>query len=480
MLLPPLLLCLAVALLLWTSAVRDLPDGVWAWSCAITLFVAFWDCRKTARENFENPIVAVAPLVSGWIFLRYGLGALGVYYWDQYTWTMPGLDRHWHIHGGRLNLNQACRLSMLAGIGFYLAFRISVRRLVQSLPDIGWVVDPARLRINTLIYLPIGLLITLVVAPRTPLSINFLVTLFGTVTYALLVMVGYWWFSSRGFTRTKWMLAAILACTIAAVLGLTTGQVGQVFVPFMMVFFGYAVARRRLPWAFLVATGIIAIGVIGPVLTAYKHVTYDIVTADSPVEDRLLYTQEYLSTIRPRGAIELSVQRFVGRLILIEFPAAFSLYYPDLFDYLHGKSFAIEFGSMVPRLLWPDKPDMNLEINRYSQGVGLIRAGGVTSAKFDAVAEYYANFGPLGVLLLSIVHGLYLKVLYEWLTTGFDWLTGISLHLLLFLLNFDFFGIGQVFVMHIKLIPVSIVVLYILGRQSARQAFLEESHYAKT
>jgi hypothetical protein len=400
-------LVLALALLLMPpNTVRDIPDGAWSWACAVISFALFWDRRKAARQIGENPIVAVGPLISGWIFVRYGLGALGVFYWDQYTWVMPGLDRHWHAHGGRYNLNQACRLSLLAAIGFYLAFRLPVGSIVRSLPELRWTVDTTKLKLNTLIYLPLGLFTALYLAARLPLTISFLVSIFGTATYALLVMVSYWWFSSRGFARTKWMVVTLLTCALISTLALTTGQVGQVFVPLMMVFFGYAVARRKLPWAVLVPATFFGLVVIGPLLTAYKHITYNIATPETSVEDRLLYTGEYLETIRLRGGIELSVQRFVGRMILIEFPAVFSLHYPDSFDYLRGRSFVIEFSSLVPRLVWPEKPDMNIEINRFSQGVGLISADGVTSAKFDAIAEYYSNFGPLGVVVLSLVHGL--------------------------------------------------------------------------
>src|SRR5262249_40266236 len=38
-----------------------------------------------------------------------------------------------------------------------------------------------------------------------------------------------------------------------------------------------------------------------------------------------------------------------------------------------------------------------------------------TSAVFDGISEYYVNFGPLGVFLLSILNGYYFVVLYDWL-----------------------------------------------------------------
>jgi hypothetical protein len=112
--------------------------------------------------------------------------------------------------------------------------------------------------------------------------------------------------------------------------------------------------------------------------------------------------------------------------------------------------------------------------------VGIVQEGDETSAVFDAFAEYYVNFGLPGVFFLAGLHALYLNVLYEWLLRSLEYLAGISIHLMVFLLNFDFFGVGQMFVSHVKLIPVAIVVLYLLGRQSGTEKAYYGARYART
>jgi hypothetical protein len=262
-------------------------------------------------------------------------------------------------------------------------------------------------------------------------------------------------------------------------LGLLTGQVGQVFVPFMMVFMGYTAARASVPWRSLLAIGLIAFLLVAPFLTVYKYSKYYL--GENPsVEDRFAYAIETLDQISYRASVELAFDRFVGRMVLVEFPATFSAYYPSSYEFANGYSFVVELSTLVPRLLWPDKPQMSLELNRFSEKIGIVQEGDDTSAVFDAFTEYYVNFGLPGVFLFAGLHAMYLKVLYEWLIRSLEYLAGISIHLMLFLLNFDFFGVGQVFVSHVKLIPVAIVVLYLLGRQSGREKAYYGANYART
>ena len=469
-----------VLLLLPSRMILDIPTWFWAWSTAVVLFACFRHAQTLAKQSGGNPWIDVAPLTLGWIFVRYGLGALIVYYWDQYQWVIPGIDRRFHVFGTRQNLDEACRLCLLAGLGFYCAFRLRTTPVVRMLPDLFWPANISKLQRNAMIYAPFGLFILFYVSPRLPLSIQFMVSLFATITYALIVMISYWWFSSTGLARTKWMISTLSVCGIASLFGLTEGQVGQVFIPFMMVFLGYAVAKRTLPFRFLIPLAIAGLIFLGPFLTAYKHATYNIAGQEATISERMEYAEEWLTNVSYRGSVELAVNRFVGRLALIEFPAVFSLYYPDTYRYAYGRSFLIEFSTLVPRIFWPDKPQMSIELNRYTASVGMIKEGEATSAVFDAIAEYHVNFGPLGVFLLSMVHALYLKILFEWLTYSLDWLSGIAIHLMIFNLNFDFFGVGQMLVSHAKLLPVAILLLYILGRDTSPQTVEEGAIYART
>lgn len=478
-----LLCCLFAAALLLAAPNRlleELPMGLVAWGTAAVLTVLFLKAQKNAGEEHENRWTSVAPLLQGWVLLRYGVGAILMFYWDQYEWIVPGIERRYHVLPSREHLLPACVLAILGALGFYCGFRVKVGGLVRRLPDLSWPADRGRLQRNTVLYAPFGLFVLLYLLPKLPMSIQFIVSMFATVTYALIVMISYWWFSARGGQRVQWALVTLSICGAASLLGLLSGQVGQVFVPFMMVVLGYMVARNAPPWRVLLPVGLAAFLAITPFLTIYKYSKYMIGIENATVTDRIQFTQRTLETMSYRAGLELAVDRFVGRIVLLEFPAVFSAYYPNSYDYERGYSFMVEFSSLVPRVLWSDKPQMSVELNKYSTNVGLVQEDNDTSAVFDAMAEYYVNFGAFGVFLLCAVHALYLKILYEWLTTALDPLAGISIHLMLFLLNFDFFGVGQIFVSHIKLVPVTVVIFYLLGRQSAPEESYCGPTYART
>lgn len=476
-----LLSCILAAVLLLvipTRMLEEIPAGIVAWSTAAATMLLFWRAQRDAREKRQNPWTTVAPLVQGWIVVRYGFGALLIYYWDQYEWIVPGLERRYHVLPGRAQLLQACVLAMLGAL--YCGFRVKVLGLVRMLPDLSWPVDRDKLQRNALLYAPFGLFVLLYLNNRLPISIAFIVSLFATMTYALIAMIAYWWFSAQRGERLQWAVSALSICGVASMLGILSGQVGQVFVPFMMVFLGYAAARATLPWRILVTVGLLVFFSVAPFLTVYKYSKYSMGMENPSVPDRVAYTRESLDVMSYRAGLELAFDRFVGRMVLIEFPAVFSAYYPNSYGHAHGYSFLVELSSLVPRFLWPDKPQMSVELNRFSETVGFVEVGDETSAVFDAFAECYVNFGPPGVFLLSMLHALYLKVLYEWLIRSLDYLAGIGIHLMVFLLNFDFFGVGQMFVSHIKLIPVAIIVLYLLGRQAGQDKAYYGARYART
>jgi hypothetical protein len=460
-------------------SLEDLPGGLLPWGTVAILLLLLLHHRKLAATSGENLWTSPAPLLLGWVLLRYGMAAVVVYYWDQYEWEVPNMERRFLVYGARQNLHMGCALTLLGGLGMYSGFRLPVGGLVRMLPDVSWPMDIAKLQRNVLLYAPVGLVLLLFVIPRMPLSIQFAVSLFATITYALIAMVSYWWASAKGAARVRWGIATAGICGFASLLGLLSGQIGQVFVPSMMVMLGYTVARGRPPLGVLVPVGLAVFFLLCPFLTIYKYSQHSAGIENPTVEDRLRYTQERLSMTSYRAGVELAVDRFVARLCLIEFPSVFSIFYPHTYPLAAGHSFLVEFSSLIPRFLWPDKPQMSPELNRYTATVGMVKEDDGTSAVFDAFTEYYVNFGRLGVFLLAALHALYLKVLYHWLIS-LDWLAGTALHLMVFLLNFDFFGVGQMFVAHTKLIPASILILYVLGRRSSYDPLSQGVQYART
>jgi hypothetical protein len=248
------------------------------------------------------------------------------------------------------------------------------------------------------------------------------------------------------------------------VFGFVTGMVGDFVHPLVNVLLGYVLARRTYPWKFLAVSIPLAFVAVFPWLTIYKYYGHP-AGLDLTVPERVERTRSVMSWLGYRAGLELALERSVARLSGSTFPAVFVQYYPSVYPFVKGQTFLLEASTLIPRVIWPEKPQLSAELNRYSMAVGIVREREGTSAVFDAASEYYLNFGVLGVLILSIIHGSYLAILYRWLA-GSHYIMGASIFLILFFENTDFFGVGQLFVAHVKVIPVWLMLLYWMSSAS--------------
>ncbi len=445
--------------------------SAWLLSCttAALLFGLWCYHRWAAGIAGDNVWTAAAPLLLGYFFLRFGIGALIIYYWDKFPWeAMPLLRMKYFIHGARQNLGVGCRLAMLGGLGLSLGMMLPVRRAVAALPHIHWPVDFVKLRRNLTLYAPVAVS-CIFIAKKLPAGVQFLVLLFGTVTYVFIIIAGYWAFSrSNAVDRLNWAALGGGICAASVPFGLITGQIADCLFPVIMFAFGYVLARGRLPWKPLLLVGPVAVFTLAPFLTVYKHTTQE-TSADS-IKERFWITTERMKALGGRAQFEMVLDRFVARLSAMELPAIFSRYYPDVYPYAAGRSFWVEFSNLVPRFMWTDKPDMAPELDKYSLSVGVIGLSDThTSAVFDAVSEYHVNFGPVGVFILCIAHGAYLKALYSWLASNFEKPIGHAIFAVLFVLNMDSFGVGQLIVNHVKTLPVWALLIYLLSSKTIWQ-----------
>ncbi|MDD2765423.1 MAG: hypothetical protein PHE83_15785 [Opitutaceae bacterium] len=84
---------------------------------------------------------------------------------------------------------------------------------------------------------------------------------------------------------------------------------------------------------------------------------------------------------------------------------------PAILPYLDGETYKDIPGQLVPRVIWPNKPSPALSNARLAIYLGLIdeESASSVSIAFGFIAESYANFGYLGVVVLGFVLGLSFK-----------------------------------------------------------------------
>jgi hypothetical protein len=415
-----------------------------------------------SHETDGNFWTSPASVTLLYYMLRFGWSTLVIFYWTDIPWSeFPGARRFFSELGADQNLPFACKILLLGGIGLYCGLWIPSRPLLELLPRIRWTVDETRFRENMVLYTPLALVLFVVIGSLMPVTLIFSVLLFGWVIWVIIVIAAYWMFSAHSASeRLKWLAFLIIVYVASIPLGLATGMSGQFLYPAVLILSGYVLANGRIPWkVVLTALPAVLVGIL-PLLSLYKE------TPGTDIGNRVNITLDQYSELDVKGKIEIAVQRVLVRTAGAALPSVYSKYYPAIYPFEMGRTFFLEAQGLIPRFVWPDKPNLSRELNKYSVAVGILPNPDETSVVFDAMTEYYINFGLIGVFCLSVIHGYVLRVLYDWLLTILPLFMGVAVFVTLFLTNPDFFGIFQMLFAYLKIVPVWLGVLYFLSRKS--------------
>jgi hypothetical protein len=452
----------AVALLMLPFGSFDAVDRrLVIWSTALVLTVLPVSAHMAARRRGAFPWLDPIVLFSGYFAFKYGLGVVVLNYWSEFGWVeSPGSATIFERWGIWDFLPIACQLFLLAGLGLYLGARIPSERAAGWLPALKWRIDERRFALNLWIYTPIALALFVVGRRMLPLVIRDTVLLFGWLSWVIVIIAAIRLFSSNSPMRPVWISMIMMIWLAHVVLGFDIGMRGVFIYPALLIGIGYVVARRRIPLFFVTA----ALGLILAVIPWLSY--YKVQPTEAPFLQRANAASLEYAAASWRDVAERGVEAVLGRSVGVTGMApVFIQYYPELYEWEKGRTFLLEAAQLVPRIFWADKPNLSEELNLYTRRTGMIGADDeVTSAVFDAVTEYYVNFGALGVFVLCLLHGCYFRILHRWLVERSDALIGVPILLVLVFINFDFFGLGASIVSHTRQIPVWGAVLWLLSR----------------
>ena len=92
--------------------------------------------------------------------------------------------------------------------------------------------------------------------------------------------------------------------------------------------------------------------------------------------------------------------------------------YPSQRPYEHGRTLLVTLFGFIPRAVWPEKPvGIGKSITRYTDGY-LFQERAAHSLAITLVADFYANFGVVGVVIGGIVFGIACRVMAAYAATG--------------------------------------------------------------
>lgn len=439
------------------------------WFTVALLFaIAAYAVIKTKIAR-ANPWIAPISLLLGLYFMKYGAGLLLLYYWEDLPFTdFTDLGLVFATFRIRENIGTTCHIILIGGCGLYLGASQPMTRVSALLPTLRWPIDRSKFNQNLMLYTPIAVLLVAWTYYYLPLTIRDTVLLFGWIVFVLIVIASYEFFSSPLVGSVRWFFAILLMYGAVFSVFLSTGMREHAVKPALMVVIGYVLARRRFPFRIIVPLIPALVLFALPWLTLYK--TVDV--GETGLAEKIAATNQRLASVSVQGRLELSTAGTLARLFVggPAFVSTYSQFYPSVYPYELGRSMIDQALSLIPRVAWPDKPNLSAQLNIYTRKVGILPEAefdpGSTTATFDAISEYYINFGLAGVLLLSIAHGMYVRLLYEWLVVRSAFLIGAGCYAVVILLNHDFFGVFQMFLAHTRQLVVWPLVLYFMSRRS--------------
>jgi len=176
------------------------------------------------------------------------------------------------------------------------------------------------------------------------------------------------------------------------------------------VAFGYFLGSGRVPWKLLVAfLAIVTVLQAGKVDTRIKYWEADATAPGSPVDLIVDWFRIGLENLADpghsgaQGPIPVFQRTSLTHILLKTQTEA-----PNPVPYLYGSSYARIPLLAIPRVIWPERPNVSASLVELNMQYGLLteESAQTTSIGWGMIAEANANFGFAGSVGLAMVLGL--------------------------------------------------------------------------
>jgi hypothetical protein len=188
-----------------------------------------------------------------------------------------------------------------------------------------------------------------------------------------------------------------------------------------MVLLASVIYRRRIRARWLVL-GLIGIALLYPTQKFFREVIL-VGNTLSPMEvirtpaQTLNRVQNYLEGQESMAAyFGEGLALTAGRLDCLGVTSVIVRDTPNRVPYQHGRTLGLFFVAFVPRVLWPDKPNITIGqwiTDVYGSGPDVISSTGPSN-----VGDFYLNFGVFGVVAGMFALGVIVRISHECLLSG--------------------------------------------------------------
>lgn len=214
-----------------------------------------------------------------------------------------------------------------------------------------------------------------------------------------------------------WMYGLV---AVAALRGISTGMLEEALVPIGVLFIVKWLHTRKVSFATI--AGVFALVLfLSPVKADFRQQIWygenpDAAEMSSASKMWFWVTQatEYWSeTLSGSHDLGEATSSATGRADFIHQVAHIHSMTPSVVPYQYGETYSYFAVALIPRVLWPNKPQAGNANGFYAVTYGLTSEEGakITTFGISILGEAFINFGWLGVALIMLVQGLVISLL---------------------------------------------------------------------
>ena len=268
------------------------------------------------------------------------------------------------------------------------------------------------------------------------------IALVGDLYYMSVIALFILQLEHRSHLLCRLLLWGVLLPARAAI-GILLGRFGFAVLVALVLWLVYTTLRRRTPWLLIVA-GFALFCLLQPAKTAFRGMVYSngVNNIDQPSSEKLeaftISAELAWNLFKERGAedvISLATERLAQLIVFVQVAQLT----PSTVAYWQGDSYYSLLLKVVPRFIYPAKPEDQIGNDFGHQYSFIARTDYTTSISLPQLVEFYGNFGPIGVVIGSLLVGAFYRVLHDVFfhsCAGFGALVG-GLFLLNQWLNFE-------------------------------------------
>ena len=323
-------------------------------------------------------------------------------------------------HALLLTWDQTLRATSLVvlGLSSLIAayYFTSANKLMGRVPKLDLPISPRSRIVYFIVTIAVGLgfilLRMLDIGPVVNSRLGAFVSLLSSQSYIAIALLAYQRYQSqKPSNRTKLIL--YLSVSVFMLLGLTTGGLENTLVPIVIWLIVRWHMTRKMPWKLLMAGFILFVFVLQPVKNAYRTRAWLTINTPSLVERVNLWarlSEEWVVNLAKGDVLtegESVLRQSMQRLDLLHQFVLIQELTPDTVPYYYGETYSYLMYAWIPRLVWPEKPIAQQSNITLALDYGLLYDEQVdkTMTGFSHLAEAYANFGILGIVVIMMLQG---------------------------------------------------------------------------